>query len=176
MFCFTPLRCTGQPHEGGNLAQVVVHQRDVGGFDGGVGAGRAHGKADVGARQRRRIVDAVADHADQTPCPCRSLLQCRQLVFGQQIALGVVDADLLGNGGGGVRVVAGQHQGLDAQACSSAMASRLLSLTVSATANRASTPSSPASPRSCPGFQRIQNGFQSGASRAEFLDQAVVAQ
>ncbi|MNG39194.1 hypothetical protein D3C84_1271680 [compost metagenome] len=38
-----------------------------------------------------------------------------QLVAGQQIALGLVDADLGGNRLGGVDVVAGEHQGLDAQ-------------------------------------------------------------
>ncbi|MCY1397811.1 hypothetical protein D9M71_128300 [compost metagenome] len=38
-----------------------------------------------------------------------------QLIGRQQVALGLVDADLGGDGLGRVRVVAGQHQRLDAQ-------------------------------------------------------------
>jgi len=38
-----------------------------------------------------------------------------ELVLWQQVALGFVDTDLGGNGVGGVRVVAGEHQGFDAQ-------------------------------------------------------------
>ena len=57
----------------------LAHQRHVGGLDGHVGA-RAHRDADVGLGQRRRVVDAVADHrhhvarrpADARPrAPCR---------------------------------------------------------------------------------------------------------
>ena len=46
----------------GSLAQIVGHQRHVGRLQGGVGAGGAHGDAHGGPRQRRGIVDAVADH------------------------------------------------------------------------------------------------------------------
>ena len=38
-------------------------QRDAGAFHRDVGAG-AHGDADVGCGQRRRVVDAVAGHRD----------------------------------------------------------------------------------------------------------------
>ena len=43
--------------------EVAFDQRDAGALDGDVGAG-AHGDADVGRGQRRRVVDAVAGHGD----------------------------------------------------------------------------------------------------------------
>ena len=57
-------RRTRQAHEGRNLAQVIVHQRHISRFDGGVGASRSHGKADIRTRQGRCIVDAITDHAN----------------------------------------------------------------------------------------------------------------
>ena len=49
----------------GDLQQLVGHQRDVGGLERGVAAGDAHRDADVGGRERRRVVDAVADHRER---------------------------------------------------------------------------------------------------------------
>ena len=49
------------------LRQVVAHERDVGRFEGGVAADGAHHDADIGGGQRRRVVDAVADHRDTAP-------------------------------------------------------------------------------------------------------------
>ena len=43
--------------------QVARDERDVGGLDRDVGAG-ADGEAEVGLRERGRVVDAVADHRD----------------------------------------------------------------------------------------------------------------
>ena len=77
----------------GKLAQVVVHEDDVGRFDRGIGAGRAHGEADIGARQRRRVVDAVADHA-RSDRGARKASMRVELVLGQQVAARVVDAGL----------------------------------------------------------------------------------
>ena len=51
----------------GSFRQVVAHQGDVGGLERGVAAGRAHRDADVGGGQRRRVVDAVADHRHGAP-------------------------------------------------------------------------------------------------------------
>ena len=59
---------------------LIGHQRDVGGLERDVGAGDAHRDADVGRGERRRVVDAVADHGDgavlpraarRRPRPCR---------------------------------------------------------------------------------------------------------
>jgi hypothetical protein len=49
-------------HRGDDGGEVVVQQHHVGGFLGNVGAGDAHGHADVGLLERRRVVDAVAGH------------------------------------------------------------------------------------------------------------------
>ena len=38
----------GDAHCGGNLGRFVVHEYNIGGFDGGVGAQRAHGDAYIG--------------------------------------------------------------------------------------------------------------------------------
>ena len=54
----------GGGHHGG---QVVVGQYQVGGLAGDLGAAAAHGHADVGAAQRRPVVDAVAGHRDHVP-------------------------------------------------------------------------------------------------------------
>ena len=42
----------GQADEAGDLAQVVVHERHVGGLDGGVRAVAGHGETDVGLHPR----------------------------------------------------------------------------------------------------------------------------
>jgi hypothetical protein len=46
-----------------DAGQVALQQRDAGAFDGDIGAG-AHGDADIGGGERRRVVDAVAGHGD----------------------------------------------------------------------------------------------------------------
>ena len=61
-----------------------LHQRDVGGFHGHVGAG-ADRHADVGLRQRRRIVDAVAHHGHDLALLLQ-LLDLGGLVAGQHSA------------------------------------------------------------------------------------------
>ena len=61
-----------EPNRVGDLRQFVGHQRDVGGFERGVAADRAHRDADVGGGKRRRVVDAVADHRDRRRSACRS--------------------------------------------------------------------------------------------------------
>ena len=43
--------------------EVAAHEREVGGLDGDVGAG-ADREAEVGLRERGRVVHAVADHGD----------------------------------------------------------------------------------------------------------------
>ena len=92
----------------GDLAWVVVHQRDVGGLDRGVGAGRTHRDAEVRFGQRGRVVDTVADHPHGSGRG-DELGDDTQFVVGQQIAACVVDAGLVGDGGGRSLVVAGEH-------------------------------------------------------------------
>jgi hypothetical protein len=51
-------------HGGGDGREVVIGQHHGGGLAGDVGAGTAHGDADVGAAQRGRVVDAISGHRD----------------------------------------------------------------------------------------------------------------
>ena len=63
-------------HRRDNGGEVVVGQHDVGRLLGDVGPGDAHGNADVGRLQGRRVVDAVAGHrhdgALRAEAPARS--------------------------------------------------------------------------------------------------------
>jgi hypothetical protein len=54
----------------------------------------ADGNADVGLGQGRRVVDAVADHADKEP-PLLVFLHHGLLPLGEQACLGVSTADIV---------------------------------------------------------------------------------
>ena len=91
-----------------NLQQLVGHQRDVGRLEGRVRACRAHRDADVGGRQRRRIVHAVADHRNRS-VRLLQFVDGRDLVVRQQLRERLVDADLARERIGARLVVAGEH-------------------------------------------------------------------
>ena len=55
----------GEGHEMRQLLHLIVHQRDIRGVHGDITAHAAHGDADVRLFECRRIVHAVADHADR---------------------------------------------------------------------------------------------------------------
>ena len=74
-----------------------------------------HGDADVGLRQRRRVVGAVAAHGDE-PALRLLLADVAQLVLRRRLGDEVVDAGFRGDGRRGDRVVAGDHHRLDAHA------------------------------------------------------------
>jgi hypothetical protein len=94
------------------LRRVGVEVDHVAGLAGGLGAG-VHGHADVGLRQGRRVVGAVAGHGHQ---PALGLLAADELHLALGCGLGeeVVDAGLGRDLGGGQPVVAGDHDGPDA--------------------------------------------------------------
>jgi hypothetical protein len=75
------------------LRQFALDQRDVGGLDGDVGPG-ADGDADIGLLERRRVVDAVADHRDLLAVLALQLADLVDLAFGQHAGQHLVDADL----------------------------------------------------------------------------------
>ncbi len=102
-------------------AQIAVDQRDAGALHRHVGAG-AHRDADVGLRQRRRVVDAVAGHRDATPLALQALHD-RRLLLRQHLGFDGVDAELARHGLGGRAAVAGQHH--DAQPFGVQSANRL---------------------------------------------------
>ena len=87
-----PHRPARQRDRRGDAAQVAAHQRDVAGLDRDVGAG-ADRDADVGLRERRRVVDAVADHRDDLPGGLPAL-DLRDFALGQHARDDRVDAGL----------------------------------------------------------------------------------
>ncbi len=99
-------------HHLDQLGRVAVQVHHVAGFLGGHGAG-VHGQADIGLGQRGRVVGAVAGHGHQAAAGLLLLDQVH-LVFGRGLRQEVVHAGFGGDGGGGQRVVAGDHDGADA--------------------------------------------------------------
>ena len=115
--------------------EVVVGEHHVGGLARDVGAHEPHRHADVGALEGRCVVDAVAGHRDDLAVALERVDDAQlvlgvharvdadvldlsgELVVGHLLeldaghdAVAVQDADLLGDGAGGERVVAGDHR------------------------------------------------------------------
>ncbi|CKS19030.1 Uncharacterised protein [Mycobacterium tuberculosis] len=88
--------------------QVVVGQRDIGGLDGDVGSGKAHGDPDIGGGQRRGVVDAVADHPDDVAVVLQ-LAHRRELVLRHDLGAPLINPQFVGDNLGDLRVVAGEH-------------------------------------------------------------------
>ena len=61
-----PERAAREPDRIGDGPQVIAEQDQVGGADRDVRAG-PEGQPEIGRRQRRGVVDAVADHRDPAP-------------------------------------------------------------------------------------------------------------
>ena len=101
-------------HDLDQLRRVRVEVDHVPGFLGGLRAG-VHGHADVGLRERGRVVGAVAGHRHEVAAGLLAPDQ-RHLVLGGGLGEEVVDAGLLGDGRRGERVVAGDHHRADAHA------------------------------------------------------------
>jgi hypothetical protein len=86
---------------------VLLHQRDVGGFDRYGAARRAHGYANLGLCQSRCVIDAVADHHDDPALPLVRFDDC-DLVLGQQVGP-IGDPKDIGDRGRGLLIVASQQ-------------------------------------------------------------------
>ena len=94
--------------------EVALHQHNIRRRDRDIRA-RADGNADIGPRERRCIVDAVADHCD--PAACGLLLtHDALLVLRQDLCDDLANAKLRGDGLRGLFIVAGQQRDLDAHA------------------------------------------------------------
>ena len=99
-------------HDLDQLGGVAVQVDHVGGLPGGLGAGvHSHGHIRLG--QGRGVVGAVAGHGDQ---PAAGLGIPDQLELGLGSGLGqeVIHTGFGGNGRGRQRVIAGNHDRLDA--------------------------------------------------------------
>jgi hypothetical protein len=110
------------------------HQGEAGALDGHVGAS-AHGDADVGLRQCRRIVDAVAGHRHLVAFGLQ-ILDDACLVRGQYVGTDFVDAQAAGDGTRRAFVVAGGHDDRQALGVQRLECFGRLSLTGSATLTR----------------------------------------
>ncbi len=134
---------------GDDAGEVVVGEHHVGGLLGDVGAGDAHGHADVGVLERRRVVHAVAGHRDDVATRFQRLDDARLVLRRDATAhlqtiafvlqFGIVErldfgpgqhqaarrqqTDLSGDGFGRFTVVTGNHDG--AQSCSARHFQRL---------------------------------------------------
>ena len=75
--------------------EVVVGEHHVAGFLGDLGAGDAHGHADVGPAQRRGVVHAVAGHGHDV-APALERLDDPHLVLGRHPGAHADAVDLLG--------------------------------------------------------------------------------
>ena len=85
--------------------QVAADEGDVAGFDGDVAAG-ADGKTDIRLGEGRGIIDAIADHGDLRAFTLE-LLDCAGFVGRQDLSHDTADADFVGDGRGGLLIVAG---------------------------------------------------------------------
>ena len=96
--------------------EVVVGEHHVAGFLGDLGAGDAHGHADVGPPQRGRVVHAVAGHGHDV-APALQRLDDPHLVLGRHPGAHADAVDLLGQllVVHGRELVAGDDPPLDAQ-------------------------------------------------------------
>ena len=101
-------------HDLDQLGGIAVQVHHVAGLARGLGAG-LHGDADVGLGQGGGVVGAVAAHGHQRPLGLL-LADQAQLVLRRGFGQEIVDAGFGGDGGGGDRVVAGDHHGAQAHA------------------------------------------------------------
>ena len=60
-------RPPGKPPSFGDLPEVVVHDDDVAGFDGGIASESSHADSDVAGQEGGRVVDSISDEADLLP-------------------------------------------------------------------------------------------------------------
>ena len=81
-----------RPHQ---AREIAGQQRHAGALDRHVGAA-AHGDADIGRGQRRRVVDAVADHGDAAALAAQPLHHLA-LALRQHARLDLVDTELRGH-------------------------------------------------------------------------------
>ena len=88
-----------------------MHQHHIRSLDGSIAADSAHGHADVGTHEHRRVVDAIAHKGQNTAffLLLQQLLDLLNLISRQK-ACGVLShAHLLCHGGSGGFIVAREH-------------------------------------------------------------------
>ncbi len=98
-------------HRDDDLRKLVFHQHDVRRLDGRVAAQAAHRDADVGLRQNRRVVDAIANkrHFVLAFFLRKNLVQERDFLIREQLGVHLVDADFASHFFRHLLAVACQH-------------------------------------------------------------------
>ena len=96
------------------LGRIGIEVDHVAGLARRLGAG-VHGDADIGLRQRRRVVGAVAAHGDELALGLLVADEA-QLVLRRRLGEEIVDAGFRRDRRRGHRIVAGDHDGADAHA------------------------------------------------------------
>jgi len=132
MFWRMPQRATRMADQPGKLRQIIGHQCNVGGFDGGIAARSAHGDPERRPCQGRCVVHAIAHHCHSAEAGNQRLNRT-DLIGRQQFSVHFIDAGKLCDCLGGGTIVAGEHdQVFDAGGSRKAVAAsgRTLSATV----------------------------------------------
>lgn len=96
----------------GEFGEIIIHDDDVGGFNGGFGASCSHGNTDIGATKSGRIVNAVTDK--NCWCGFGDSFKAVELVSRQHFGVNMVDAELVPYGLSDGVFVAGKHIGREA--------------------------------------------------------------
>ncbi len=91
----------------GNLARVIVHERDIGRFDGRIRSRCSHRDPNTGLCESRRVVDAISNHGNRSVRG--EFRNDPKFVVGKQFAACVVDANLTGNRSCSSLIVTGKH-------------------------------------------------------------------
>ena len=96
------------------MQRVVIHQHNVGGFDGGVGAHGAHGDADIRPAQHGSVVDAVSHKRQLFPIRFfpQQLLHLFHFICREQLAERLIQSQRDGNLICHLFGVAGEHHAL----------------------------------------------------------------
>ena len=107
-----PVCPPGRAQGGDQIAGVGADENDVGAFPGDV-CSPSHGDSHVSFRQRRGVIDPVADHHQPVACGPFAV-DHSGLVLGEQVGANVGDAHRPADGEGRPGGVAGDHDGAHA--------------------------------------------------------------
>jgi len=107
-----PARAAAEAIGGEEVLDAVVHQDDLGLFQRGVAAAGAHGHADIGGREARRVVHPVAHHRDRVAGRAQRL-DGGHLVLGRKPGAHLVEPELAGDRFGRVPAVTREHHRAD---------------------------------------------------------------
>lgn len=95
--------------------ETIVHEHDVGLFEGGIGSAGSHGDADVGGGEGGGIVDAITDHGDAA-AGAGEFGDSLDLLFGVKFGADFVEGDEALEVIAGGMAIAGEGDGMETAA------------------------------------------------------------